>query len=68
MNKYTKRIYKRLNKDLDKNRKKLVEICEKYIATQNDILLPDIEYFSQLVWNDTQDLLLINIATAPIED
>lgn len=63
MNKDTRKIYKRLEKDLSKNKPKLIEVCKKYIESENDNLLPDIEYLCNRVYEDSQDRLLILIAT-----
>lgn len=63
MNKDTRKIYKKLEKDLSKNKPKLVKLCEEYVKTQNNDLLPDISYFTERVFEDEQDLLLVLIAT-----
>lgn len=62
MNKDSYKIYKRLEKDINKNKPKLVELCKEYAETQNDDLLIDIDYYGELVYQDKQDLLLLLIA------
>lgn len=63
MNKETKQIYRKLEKDLKKNRAKLLKLCKKYVTTQDDVLTIDIEYYSELIYQDSQSLNLILIAT-----
>lgn len=62
MNKDSYKIYKRLEKDINKNKPKLVKLCKEYAETQNDDLLIDIDYYGELVYQDKQDLLLLLIA------
>lgn len=62
MNESSYRIYKTLKKDLNKNKPKLVKLCKEYAETQNNDLLIDIDYYQELVYQDSQDLLLLLIA------
>lgn len=56
-----RKVYKKLTKDNEKNKKKLLKLCKKYVETEDDNLLIDIEYYSDLMIDDIGDLLLIEM-------
>lgn len=55
------KVHKKLTKENEKNKKKLLKLCEKYIETEDDDLLFDIEYYSDLMIDDIADLNLIEM-------
>ena len=55
------KVHKKLTKESEKNKKKLLKLCEKYIETEDDDLLFDIEYYSDLMIDDIADLNLIEM-------
>lgn len=56
-----RKVYKKLTKENEKNKKKLLKLCKKYVETEDDNLLIDIEYYSDLMIDDIGDLLLIEM-------
>lgn len=67
-NKDAYKIYSRLNKDTKKNKKKLLNLCKKYVETEDDDLLIDIEYYADTIFDDIQDMMLIHIASGVCPD
>ena len=55
------KVHKKLTKENEKNKKKLLKLCKKYVETEDDNLLFDIEYYSDLMIDDIGDLLLIEM-------
>ena len=62
MNKETKKIYKKLKKDIIKNKKQLKKYINKWLETEDTKYLVDIEYFATEIFDDEQDITLIEIA------
>lgn len=62
MNKETKKIYKKLKKDIIKNKKQLRKYINKWLETEDTKYLADIEYFVTEIFDDEQDITLIEIA------
>ena len=63
LSKGAKKIQKKLIKDTNKNNKKLLKLCQKYIDTEDYNLLLDIEYYSDLMIDDLGDLLLLEVCS-----
>ena len=48
--------------------KKLNKVCKKFIETQNINLMPDFEYYGNKIFNDNQNLFLIESMFEKVED
>jgi len=57
--KEVEKIQKKLRKDIEKDTKKLTKICGKFIKTQDLCLVLDFEYYGNKIYNDSQQLFLI---------
>lgn len=58
--KEVEKIHKKLNKDIAKDMNKLLKVCKKFIKTQDIGLMPDFEYFGNKIFDDSQQLFLID--------
>lgn len=58
--KETEKVYKKLLKQVNKNNNKLVKLCKEYSKNENFDLLQDIIFYSEMVFDDSQAMLLID--------
>jgi len=61
--KSARKIQKKLIKETNKNNKKLLRLCQKYIDTEDYSLLFDIEYYSDQMIDDLGDLILLGVCS-----
>lgn len=61
MRKEVKKIYKNLDKNIKKAEEKLQKLCKKYAETGENGLLIDINYYSEILIEDTTDKMLIEV-------
>ena len=66
--KEVEKIQNTLNKDIKKDMKKLTKVCKKFIETQNINLMPDFEYYGSKIFDDSQQLFLIESMFEKVED
>lgn len=62
MNKDSYQIYKSCVKRLKKNKEKMFKICQKYIETSDDNLMPDFEFYASEIYEDSQNIRVLLIA------
>ena len=65
--KEVEKIHKKLNKDITKDMKKLTRICNRFLKTQDIRLMPDFEYYGNKIFNDSQQLFLIDSMFEKVE-
>ena len=68
MNKDTKKIYKTLNRNIKKDKKELKKYINKWLETEDTKFLADIEYFAEKIFDDEQDINLIEITLGVEEE
>lgn len=61
MKKEVKKVYKNLEKNIKKAEEKLQKLCKKYAETGENELLIDINYYSEILIEDTTDMMLIEM-------